>query len=160
MSAGNQMKKGEIFSAFVLFLFGAATAILSSKMDIGTFRKAGTGMFPLFLGILLMVLSGSFLLKIFFKNKKTAGGGESEVETPGAKKQLVLFLGALVLNALLFDKLGYPLSSFLLMLSLLRILGIKQWGINILISAVTAAGSYFLFVQSLNIPMPKGWIGI
>ena len=154
------MKKGEIFSALVLFLFGGATAILSSKMEIGTFRKAGTGMFPLFLGILLMALSISFLLKIFFKNKKATNADESEVEAPEAKKQLVLFLGALVLTALFFDKLGYPLTSFLLMLSLLRILGIKHWGINILISAVAAAGSYFLFVQGLNIPMPKGWIGI
>jgi hypothetical protein len=56
--------------------------------------------------------------------------------------------------------LGYPLISFLLMLGLLRILGIKRWGLNILISVVAAVGSYFLFVKWLDIPMPKGWIGI
>jgi hypothetical protein len=46
------------------------------------------------------------------------------------------------------------------MLALLRILGMKRWRLNILISVVTAVGSYFLFVKWLNIPMPKGWIGI
>ena len=78
----------------------------------------------------------------------------------GSPKQLVLFLGTMVLAAFFFNTLGYPLVSFLLMASLLRILGMKRWGLNILISVITAVGSYFLFVQWLQIPLPKGWIGL
>ncbi len=74
--------------------------------------------------------------------------------------QLILFLGAMVLATLFLSPLGYPLISFLLMVALLRILGIRRWGQNILISAVTAVGSYVLFVKWLDIPLPKGWIGI
>jgi putative tricarboxylic transport membrane protein len=154
------MKKDEIFSVIVLFLFGAVTTILSLKMDIGTFRNAGTGMFPLFLGVLLMILSSIFLLRIFFQNKKAPVKSGPIVEIPGSTKQMIFFLGAMVLATLFFNKLGYPLTSFLMMVGLLRILGIKRWGLNILISVVTAVGSYFLFVQWLNIPMPKGWIGL
>lgn len=154
------MKKDEIFSVIVLFFFGAVTTILSLKMDIGTFRNAGTGMFPLFLGVLLMILSSLFLLNILFQNKKAPVKGEPIVEIPGSTKQMIFFLGTMVLATLFFNKLGYPLISFLLMLGLLRILGIKRWALNLLISFVTAVGSYFLFVQWLNIPMPKGWIGI
>jgi putative tricarboxylic transport membrane protein len=154
------MKKDEIFTVIVLFLFGAITTILSLKMDIGTFRNAGTGMFPLFLGVLLMILSSIFLSKIFFQDKKAPVKGEPIVEIPGSTKQLILFLGAMALATLFFNQLGYPLTSFLLMGALLRILGMKRWGLNILISVVTAVGSYFLFVKWLDIPMPKGWIGI
>jgi len=81
-------------------------------------------------------------------------------EIPGSSKQLVLFFGTMVLVTLLFNRLGYPLSSFLLMLALLKTLGMKRWSLNILLSLGTAAVCYFLFVQWLNIPMPKGWIGI
>jgi putative tricarboxylic transport membrane protein len=154
------MKKDEIFSVIVLFFFGAVTTILSLKMDIGTFRNAGTGMFPLFLGVLLMILSSLFLSRIFFQNKKAPVKGEPIVKIPGSTKQMIFFLGTMALATLFFNKLGYPLISFLLMLGLLRSLGIKRWALNILISFVTAVGSYFLFVQWLNIPMPKGWIGI
>ena len=66
----------------------------------------------------------------------------------------------MVLATLFFNTFGYPLVSFLLMGSLLRILGMKRWGLNIFISVVTAVGSYFLFVQWLQIPLPKGWIGL
>jgi putative tricarboxylic transport membrane protein len=144
----------------VIFIFGGISALLSLRMPIGTFRMGGTGMFPLFLGILLMILSGIFVLKIFFQGKEGQVKKEASIESSESPIQLILFLGSMALATLFFNQLGYPLTSFLLMLALLRILGIKRWGLNILISVVTAVGSYFLFVKWLDIPMPKGWIGI
>ena len=117
-------------------------------------------MFPLCLGILLMILSGIFVLNIFFQGKEEQGKKEASIESSESSIQLILFLGAMVLATLFFNRLGYPLTSFLLMVALLRILGIKRWGQNVVISVVTAVGSYFLFVKWLDIPMPKGWIGL
>jgi putative tricarboxylic transport membrane protein len=154
------MKRDEIVVGIVIFLFGAITTLLSLRMPVGTFRMAGTGMFPLILGIILMVLSGAFILKIFSQGKEEQVKKEASIESSESPIQLILFLGAMVLATLFFNQLGYPLTSFLLMVALLRILGIKRWGQNILISVVTAVGSYFLFVKWLDIPMPKGWIGI
>jgi glucan phosphoethanolaminetransferase (alkaline phosphatase superfamily) len=157
---GTSLKRDEIVVGIVILLFGAITTLLSLKMPIGTFRMAGTGMFPLFLGILLMILSGAFILKLFFQGKEGQVRKEVPIESAESPTQLILFLGAMVLATLFFNPLGYPLTSFLLMVALLRILGIKRWGQNILISVLTAVGSYFLFVKWLDIPMPKGWIGI
>jgi putative tricarboxylic transport membrane protein len=144
----------------VIFLFGGATVLLSLRMPIGTFRTAGTGMFPLFLGILLMILSGAFTLKILFQGKEEQVKKGAPIESSESPIQLILFLGTMALATLFFNQLGYPLISFLLMVALLRILGIKRWRLNILISVATAVGSYLLFVKWLDIPMPKGWIGI
>lgn len=156
---GNLVKRDEIFGGIVIFLFGMATALLSLGMPIGTFRMAGTGLFPLCLGILLMLLSGIFLSKLFFQTKKRSMKNEV-IGTQGSKKQLIFFFGTMVLVTLFFNRLGYPLTSLLLMVALLRILGVKRWGLNILISVVAAVGSYFLFVKWLGIPMPRGWIGL
>ena len=154
------MKRDEAIVGIVIFLFGGLTALLSLKMPIGTFRMAGTGMFPLCLGILLIILSGIFVLKIFFQGKEKQVKKEAPIISSESPLQLILFLGTMVLATLFFNRLGYPLISFLLMLGLLRILGIKRWGLNILISVVTSVGSYFVFIQWLGIPMPKGWIGL
>jgi putative tricarboxylic transport membrane protein len=148
-----------MIGGIVLFLFGLATALLSLEMPIGSFRMAGTGFFPLCLGLLLMLLSGLFLLRLFLKTRtrpeKPSGG-----KIPGSSRQLVLFLGTMVLVTLLFNRLGYPLSSFLLMLALLRTLGVKKWTFIVPLSFMTAIACYFLFVRWLQIPLPKGWIGI
>jgi len=154
------MNRDEMVVGIVIFIFGGISALLSLRMSIGTFRMGGPGLFPLCLGIILMILSGAFILKIFFQGQKGQVKKEASIESSESPIQLILFLGAMALATLFFNQLGYPLTSFLLMVALLRILGIKQWGLNILISVVTAVGSYFLFVKWLDIPMPKGWIGI
>ena len=153
------MNRNESAGGIVLFLLGAVTTLLSLSMPIGTFRKSGTGMFPLILGILLMFLSGLFLLRLFLKTQATRET-LSAGELPASSKQLLLFFGTMVLVTLFFNRLGYPLSSFLVMVVLLKILGMKRWSSNILISLPTAVVCYFLFVQWLKIPLPKGWIGL
>ena len=154
------MNREEIIVGIVIFLFGVITTLLSLRMPIGTFRMGGTGLFPLCLGIILMILSGTFILRILFQGKADQAKKGTSIESSESPFQLILFLGTMVLATLFFNILGYPLVSFLLLLSLLRILGMKRWGLNILISLVTSVGSYFLFVQWLKIPMPKGWIGL
>jgi putative tricarboxylic transport membrane protein len=154
------MNRDEIIVGIVIFIFGGITSVLSLQMPIGTYRMAGTGMFPLILGILLMILSSAFILKNVLQGKKEQVKKEASPKSTGSIKQLILFLSSMVLATLFFNSLGYPLTSFLLMVALLRILEIKRWGLNILISAVAAAGSYFLFVKWLSIPLPKGWIGL
>ena len=145
----------------ILFFFGGLTTVLSLRMPIGTFRAAGTGLFPLLLGIILMILSGLFLLNLFLRREKEAETKKSPVEViPGSITPVLLFLGMMALATLFFNSLGYPLIAFLLMVALLKILGMKRWLMNILLSLATAAASYFLFVQWLKIPLPKGWLGI
>ncbi len=113
LNGENHLKKDEIIVGAVIFLFGAITALLSLRMPIGTFRAAGTGMFPLILGILLMILSGAFILRIFLQGRK-GQVEKASVESSGSPMQLILFLGTMALAALFFNRLGYPLTSFLL----------------------------------------------
>ena len=154
------MKKDEVVGAVVVFLFGGLTVLMSLQMPLGTFRMAGTGLFPLCLGILLMILAALYLANLIF----TAGAGREEEPASGRcttdTRQMMTFLGATFLCLLLVPYLGYPIVSFLLMLLLLRTLGIKRWNALLAISLSTAFVSYFLFVRWLKIPLPKGWIGL
>jgi len=155
------VKRDEAIGGMVLLLFGMVTVILALRMPIGTFRAAGTGLFPLLLGIILMILSGLFLLNLLLRKEKELEKKEAPVEAvPGSLKPVILFLGTMALATLFFNSLGYPLIAFLLMVALLKVLGMKRWSINILLSLATAAASYSLFVQWLKIPLPKGWFGI
>jgi hypothetical protein len=154
------LKRDEVIVGIVIFLFGGATVLLSLKMPIGTFRMAGSGMFPLILGILLMFLSCLLLLNLFYRSKRTTVNRDPVAKVRGSRIHLILFFGTMVLATAFFNQLGYPLTSFLLLVVLLRTLGIKQWTFNILLSLMTAVASYFLFVQWLQIPLPKGFIGL
>ena len=153
------MDKDETAGGLLIFLFGAFTCYFSLRMPIGTFRAAGSGLFPLGLGILLMGLSIVQFIKGYVQGKPLR---EKKLpsEVPRSAKQVILFTGAIALATLLFKPLGYPLMSFLLLLALLRILGVRRWAFSLSISFFTATGAYFLFVLWLQIPLPKGWLGL
>lgn len=153
------MNRDEVIGGTLIFFFGAATVYFSLRMPIGTFRAAGSGLFPLGLGILLMGLSTVLLIKARVHGKPVSQK-KPHSEIPRSAKQVILFMGAIALATLLFKELGYPLVSFLLLFALLRILGVRRWAYNLSLSLLTATGAYFLFVLWLQIPLPKGWIGL
>ena len=153
------MNRDEAIGGILIFLFGAVTAYFSLRMPVGTFRAAGSGLFPLGLGILLMGLSMILVIKSWVPSQSVEEK-KPRYEVPRSGKQVILFLGAIVLATFLFDRLGYPLVSFLLLIALLRALGVKRWAYNLSLSLLTATGAYILFVLWLQIPLPKGWIGL
>jgi small-conductance mechanosensitive channel len=154
------MKRDELIEGVVLFLCGGGTVALSLQMPIGTFRMAGSGLFPLCLGIALMLLALLYLANLLLQKEAKRPSPEAGAVSSGAAGQMLLFFGASALAVLCLNVLGYPLTSFLLMLSLLRILGVRQPALLVSLPLLTAAGSYLLFVQFLRIPLPKGLIGL
>jgi hypothetical protein len=153
------LNRDEVIGGALMLLFGAVTAYFSLRMPVGTFRAAGSGLFPLGLGILLMGLSIVLLIKAGAQRRPVAKKKPSDGLTQSVK-QVILFTSAIALAILLFKALGYPLMSFLLLLALLRILGVRSWAYSLPLSLLTATGAYFLFVVWLQIPLPKGWIGL
>lgn len=154
------MKKSDITSGCVILLFGAVTVILSVQMPIGTFRVAGSGLFPLCLGVLLMALSAAFIVKALWTVEDKVTEDTRGEEERGSLLPVVAFLAILALATLLLTTLGYPVVSFLLMVGLLRILGSKRWPLNLTVSLVTAVGSHAVFIYLLKIPLPKGLLGV
>ncbi len=156
------MKRGELIEGVVLFLCGGVTVLLSLQMPIGTFRVAGSGLFPLCLGIALMLLALLHLAALRFQKEAEQESTEAAAAgaPPGATRQMLLFFGASALAVLGLNTLGYPLTSFLLMLLLLWILGVRRPVLLVTLPLLTAVGSYLLFVQFLKIPLPKGLIGL
>ena len=95
-------------------------------MPLGTFRMAGSGLFPLCLGIILMLLALLYLGDLLLHRGATGHSGEAAAAPPGAAGQMLLFFGASALAVFGLDTLGYPLTAFLLMLFLLRTLGVRR----------------------------------
>jgi putative tricarboxylic transport membrane protein len=153
------MKRDELIGGVIVFLFGGFTVFLSLQMPLGTFRMAGSGLFPFWLGIILMVLSLLFLLRLL-KVKVSLPEVQNTVHVTTATKQMLLFLGATMLATFGITVVGYPLTTFLLMLLLLIILGVKGRIFILILSLLAAISCYLLFVRWLKIPLPKGIIGL
>jgi len=171
------MKRDELIVGAFLFLFGALTSVFSSNLEVGTFNQIGTGLFPLSLGILLMVLSSVYLAQIVLHLRKatlmekTQGSPEAAPAAVGAKTSIfskigqpmvnvIVLAGSMVFFALFLDALGYLLCTFLMLLVLVRVLGMRNWIVVLTIAIIAAAGSWLIFVKLLKIPLPQGFLGL
>jgi hypothetical protein len=150
-------------AAVAWFVFGAVTAALSLQYPLGSLRAPGSGFFPLALGVMLMGLAAAHGVKVHFSRPKPVIAPAAAPEAASgrgdeATRRVLLFLGVVALSTALLEEIGYVASSFLLMLGLLRVLGVR-WGRCALIAAAAAVASHFLFVRWLSIPMPPGPFG-
>lgn len=148
--------RDEVAGGLVLFLFGGATVALSLGMPLGTLRMAGPGMFPLALGVLLMCLSAAWSIAHLSRKAFPAKG----FVWSQALKRVMPFVGAMGGATLLLNLLGYPLTSFAMLTVLFRLMGSRSWACNALLALGVAGVSYLVFVQWLQVPLPRGFLGL
>jgi hypothetical protein len=151
-------------AAIALFVFGAVTAALSLQLPLGAPRMPGTGLFPLVLGVMLMGLAATQALRLHLARPKAALPVPAPAAAPaptsgGGTRRVALFMGSVAVATALLQTLGYALTSFALMLALLRVLGVRKPRVAVPVALGSAVACYFVFVQWLKIPLPAGWAG-
>ena len=147
----------DIFSGLFLLAFAVFVAIESCRLGLGEWNNPGAGHFSLGAAILLGVVS----LSVFVKGlRKRSGKKEvaSDAE-PLKSKNVVFVLGGMIVYALLFDKAGFLLSTFLMITFFLKAVFPQRWLVTVSTAFCCAVGSYLLFNVLLGAELPKGVLG-
>lgn len=131
----------------LLSIVGIVFSIIS-HYDFKVEWKLSPYLFPLFISIILCLLSISLIISSF------AGLKEDKSEK-GDKKTFLLFLIECAIYLLALRYLGFLLSTMLLLGAIVHLLGEKKWWKIILISIVTSLLIYFLFGVYLGVMLPK-----
>jgi putative tricarboxylic transport membrane protein len=61
---------------------------------------------------------------------------------------------------LLFESLGYVISTFLFIAFLLRVVERQRWSLVVVIAFFTSLATYLVFGLLLNTPLPAGILGL
>lgn len=154
------MTRNDVYGGVLIFIFGALTVALSLGMPIGTLRSAGPGLFPLSLGVLLMLLAGGFTLRSLLPNRGTQGATAASAKPGGSARPVIGFMAVIGFAAGALEYLGYAPTAFLIVWALLQILGPRKWGGNLVIALASGAVCHIIFIRWLQIPFPQGWLGL
>ena len=151
------MRRLTIAASLILAGLAGLTLFEASRLAFGSIRVPQTGFFPSILAILLLFFSIALLVQTC----RQAGGesGEQPI-TSEAWIRISITLAAMLGFALVLEKLGFLLSTFTVMLVLLRVIEPQKWARVLAVALATALISYFLFGRLLNIPLPAGVLEI
>jgi len=134
-------------------------ALLLPDASIG--RAAEPKFFPLALGIIMLLLSVALLYEEL-KKKKEETKVKSVFTLDSNLKKIGLTCLFSILYAILFDKLGYVISTVLFLEGELFLFnGFRKWKINTIVALVFSLFIYILFSKLLGVylPMTPGiWI--
>lgn len=147
------MARRDGIAALAMLLVAGATVYESAKLPFGVARNPGPGFVPWWIGVALGALSvllGAHALR--------AGRieGPARRSERGAWRQVAGLLVALALYVAALSPLGYPASTFLLVLLMLRSMVRARPVLALGLAVLAAGGSYLLFAVWLKVPLPPG----
>ncbi len=132
--------------ALVGVAVGVGGAALAYGYGLGSLREPGPGLWPFVVSVLVAALSVILLV---------VGRGLTDSEAFTRSSVLpVVGVVTFVAFGLLMPLTGFEIPALALGVIWLRFLGGESWRNTILISVVTTAAFYILFLYGLRIPLP------
>jgi hypothetical protein len=132
--------------ALVGIAVGIGGAVLAYGYGLGSLREPGPGLWPFVVSVLIAALS-SILLVV----------GRNLTDSEAFTRSSVLpAIGIVTFVAfgLLMPLTGFEIPALVLCVVWLRFLGGESWRNTVVISVLTTAAFYFLFLYGLRIPLP------
>ena len=132
--------------ALVGIAVGVGGAVLAYGYGLGSLREPGPGLWPFVVSVLIAALSVILLVV-----------GRGLTDSEAFTRSIVLpVIGAVTFVAfgLLMPLTGFEIPALALCVIWLRFLGGESWRNTIVISVLTTAAFYFLFLYGLRIPLP------
>ncbi|MBQ0071233.1 MAG: tripartite tricarboxylate transporter TctB family protein [Spirochaetales bacterium] len=150
----NILKNSDFMEGLVFFIFSIAGILFSlnehTKMSIQW--KLSPYLFPLFISILLLILSLTLMLTAWKK------GVSSSKSSPVDWKKIIIFSVMCVIYYNVIVYLGFMLTTLLFLAGMLVLMGEKRWWLIILISILTTLVIWGLFAKFLHVLLPSGYI--
>ncbi|WP_323100475.1 tripartite tricarboxylate transporter TctB family protein [Intrasporangium sp. YIM S08009] len=137
----------QVAAGVVTLALGVGGTVLSLGYGLGSLTRPGPGLWPFAVSVAVTALS---LAQIAFGRDAT----DTEQFT---RSSALTALGVLTMVGLaaLLPVVGFEVPSLVLMVIWLRFLGGESWRSTVVVSVVTVAAFYALFVLALAIPLPR-----
>ena len=144
----------DLISGLFLVIISIATCVMAYRQGLGSGSNPGAGFAAFGIACLLGLMSLYLLLKGLVRVVRK--GHQEEVVPAILWKKPVLILIVLAAYGAFFNFLGFPLSTFILMMLLVWAFGRRNLTLALFVSIITTASSYALFVTALGLPLPLG----
>lgn len=152
----------------VFLLLGAGYLVKAGSYKIGTLGNAGPGLFPVFVGVVLVAGALGMVVEVGLVQARRKGEKkrqEIQVESAsrGAGKLERREYAKLVMSAVLLigcvfvlQRLGFVTTAAMLSAGTMLFIGERRWYVIGLTSLGLAVGAFFLFRIVLQIQLPTG----
>lgn len=143
---------GVVFLAFSAFIAWEAL-----KLNYYTSLGPGPGFFPFWLATIFGLLSAIMLFQAIRNDLGPLP--EGFFATRAGYLRIGGILVVLVLGVILMERLGFRLTMLGFLMSLMYVLGRPNPLVSVPVALLGSFGTYYIFVELLDVPLPIGGFG-
>jgi hypothetical protein len=148
-------KHADALTGTFLLATGIGLCYRANQLGLGQVSDPGPG-FTIFLAATVLVVLSVVLVASSLWLPENEAGGESDAIRWG---KIGLIFISLIVYGLVLRKLGFVLSTFLLVLIFLRLIERKTWFVALLSGVAMSLGTYVVFDWLLQARLPRGVLG-
>lgn len=143
---------GHWVGAGVVFLFGIIGILLSKSLPVESTEELGTSFFPFVISIFLLALSLINLVNLFLSRKNAF----QKIQWPQRDGLIRLCLASFLFLSyiVILERLGYMISTFLLLLLFARLVFNKSWLISGILAILAVLSTFGLLSVLLGVRLP------
>lgn len=136
-----------VVAAAVPVVLGVVGALLSWQLGVGDLADPGAGLWPFIVSV-GMVAIGLALVATAVHDTST------ERFTRGTTGTLI-GAASLVAYAALIENIGFEISTVLLAVVWLKVIGSETWRSTVIVGVLSAAALHLIFVELLSVNLPR-----
>jgi putative tricarboxylic transport membrane protein len=150
------MERADVVGAAVWLAAGAFVVHAGRSLGLGTLRDPGPGFLLFWVGLCILALAAVVLVNAW-RAPAAAGPG---FRLGGGHARLLLVLGALVAYAWLLERLGFLLTTALVLVFLFKAVEPQRWWVAIVGGVLSTLVAWVVFRLWLGAQLPAGLPGI
>jgi putative tricarboxylic transport membrane protein len=143
----------------VWLVLGLAVLWGSVRLKLGSLVNPGPGLMPCILGAGLTICSLFVLIQTHLLKLRKKKGPRQNIWTDVDFKKVLLVVGCLLGYTFMLEKVGFALTTFLILTILFKAVGSQKWSRVLIASISTVVISYLLFIVILKVELPAGFLG-
>jgi putative tricarboxylic transport membrane protein len=151
--------KIDYLNSILFLIISGLICFGSNKFPYGSIHNPGPGFLPFWSGVTLGLLSILLLIRTFLQKDGTPLLGKLFKEKIRWKKVGIVLI-SLILYGIFIEIMGFFLSTFLFLVSLMRFIDPLPWKRVIGWALIGSIGSYLIFEVFMKLRLPKGFLGI
>jgi hypothetical protein len=148
-----KIMKKDVAAASFFIVIGLYVLYSSLSMSIWRELVPEEGFLPFVLACILIGLSTILLIDAFRKEEQEESIAPEERRTP---RKLIYYIMAISFYSLTFGLLGFPISTAVSLIFILRWIERESWKMTLIIAIGSSIVSYFVFAHMLNVALPLG----
>lgn len=152
------MRRADIAGGLIFVAVGMVIAWQAIPLGYWTHMGPGPGFVPLWSGVAIG-LGGLLLFIQSLRSKEPREEGENGGKMPGIPRSVLVVAAFTILAAFAMDIVGFSLSMFLFLATLIGLSRRHRLSVVIGVAAAVTGAFFLVFEWGLQVPLPRGVIG-